>query len=270
MRSSTHVLEETKEPNCDQKAPPIKKFKKSASLILATIINNTKPNIKQIATTLNKPRTSEQLPPKTNTEEEPNELTKFLKSQMDFCKAISLPSVSEVTEVNKISLLECSHKPILILDLDETLIGCVQDEIMCRPHAIAMIDALKSVYDIWIWTASERPYAQFMIEWMGVSNSIRRLLCREDCVYVGGQYVKDIHRFVNIDEKRVIIVDNLVASFITELSNGIVVSSFDGNPEDIELRDLTYVLQSLAQEEDVRIKIKEFFNYSEYFQNITS
>jgi TFIIF-interacting CTD phosphatase-like protein len=191
----------------------------------------------------------------------------FLKMQMDSCKSISVSSVAEVTELNKMSLLICPIKPILILDLDETLIGSIGDEIICRPFAIDMISTLNKVYEIWIWTASERPYAQFIIDWMGISSQIRLLLCREDCVSVGGHYVKDIHRFVNIDEKRVVMVDNLVASFISELTNGIVVGSFYGNSDDTELSDLTCVLQNLAQEDDVRIKIKEFFNYSDYIQN---
>ena len=58
---------------------------------------------------------------------------------------------------------------------------------------------------------------------------IKVLLTQNDCVAVNGVCIKNIHLF---NTCKVVIVHNIIASFFTSLDNGIIVSSFEGNPND--------------------------------------
>lgn len=57
--------------------------------------------------------------------------------------------------------------------------------------------------------------------------------------------------FEGIDLSRTLIVDNLVFSFATHLSNGVPIASFYGCKKDSELIKLMKYVHQIADEEDL-------------------
>jgi TFIIF-interacting CTD phosphatase-like protein len=73
-------------------------------------------------------------------------------------------------------------------------------------------------------------------------------------------FVKDLNQFGR-DLDSVILVDNSSTSFALQIDNGVPISNFKGDPEDEELYALEEYLLQLSKFKDVRIGIREHFNF---------
>jgi hypothetical protein len=87
-------------------------------------------------------------------------------------------------------------------------------------------------------------------------------LFREHCTFSSGVYVKDLKR-LNRDLKDVIIIDNSPLAFHFDVDNGLPISSFTDDKNDKELFKLDFILESLAQVNDVRQYIPLFIHGQE-------
>lgn len=85
---------------------------------------------------------------------------------------------------------------------------------------------------------------------------------REHCTYTNGIYVKDLKR-LNRDLNDVIIIDNSPLAFHFDVSNGLPIISFIDDISDKELYKLDFILESLAQVNDVRMFIPLFVKNQE-------
>lgn len=88
-------------------------------------------------------------------------------------------------------------------------------------------------------------------------------LFREACVYHRGNYVKDLSR-LGRDLNSVIILDNSPASYLFHPENAVPCISWFEDLHDHELYDLIPFFESLAKEESVYPKLKQF---NQNFQN---
>jgi Dullard-like phosphatase family protein len=151
-----------------------------------------------------------------------------------------------------------------VLDLDETLVHST----LARPHnydftvfvtvdshpAPAFIqkrpfvdDFLRSVLNVFrvvVFTASVKQYAGPIIDQICPSLPARQRMFRQHCTHRKGGFVKDLAIF-KVPLERVIIVDNNPGSFLLHPDNGLLCSSWEGNPDDTELID--YILPVLTQ-----------------------
>ena len=173
----------------------------------------------------------------------------------------------------------------LVIDLDETLAHCVDDiatenpqfvlpitfvseegdkggevgevieaGINLRPHAIESLRSAAENFQIVVFTASHRAYADVVLDFVDPRGEIIDFrLYRESCVVTSeGMYIKDLRIFENRDLKDVVIVDNAVYSFGFQLDNGVPIIPYYDNPHDEELLHLSYYLKCLANCDDVR------------------
>ncbi len=188
---------------------------------------------------------------------------------------------------NKIkNILNDSNKQILLLDLDETLIHAdfegifknlnnydtiinFNDEnnnysvgIFLRPGIYDFLNTLKDKFDIFIYTASTKEYANSVVKFLDPENQIFKMtFYRKNCININGQiYIKDLSIFDNLE--KIVIVDNSLYSFMCHLSNGILINSFYGDKSDIELYSvLNYLISFVSNCDDIRKMNEQFFNF---------
>lgn len=88
---------------------------------------------------------------------------------------------------------------------------------------------------------------------------ISYILNRENCIVRDqGFYIKDIRILNNRSLESVVIIDDNVFSFSSQMENGIYVPSFQGEEGDTTLLDLIPFLSNLIGLEDVRPKVSQF------------
>ena len=196
-------------------------------------------------------------------------------------------------EKKKIEIEHTSHKKILILDLDETLVHAdvdfnykYHDEILkfipeggneeilipliLRPHLFEFLNFASSLYELVIFTASEKNYADVILNFIEKDKKyFAYRLYRDNCIYLHPCfYIKDLDIIANIKKENLLIVDNSLFSFGNNLNNGILISSFYNDKDDTMLCNLAHYLSHLSNVDDVRTANKETFNFEHYLSVI--
>ncbi|KAJ3683558.1 hypothetical protein LUZ60_013785 [Juncus effusus] len=171
----------------------------------------------------------------------------------------------------------------LVLDLDETLVHSTLEPIpsadftfqvnfnqklhtihvKCRPYLPEFLQRVALTFETIIFTASQSIYAEQLLNVLDPKRKLfRHRVYRDDCVYVEGNYLKDL-TVLGRDLARVIIVDNSPQAFGFQIDNGVPIESWFDDPNDKELLHLLPFLESLAGVQDVRPLIAQKFNLRE-------
>jgi len=173
---------------------------------------------------------------------------------------------------------ENDDRPTVVLDLDETLVHCSLEEIpycdktleitsngvkytvyaCIRPKVKEFLSALSRLFEVVLFTASQKVYANAIVKELDPQNKIKFQLYREDCVLVEGNYLKDL-ALLGRDMNRTVIVDNLPLAFAYQIDNGIPIESYYGDSDDNELMKILPFLQKLGRSKDVRPLIRKKF-----------
>lgn len=127
-----------------------------------------------------------------------------------------------------------------------------------------MLDKLSKIYEIIVFTASQKPYADKIIDFINNKQKcIHHRLYRENCVrYSNSIYLKDL-RIVDRNLKNCIIVDNSPYAFASQLDNGYPIIPFYDCQEDEEMKNLTEYLLKIQSVEDVRVENRKKFKLKE-------
>ena len=130
------------------------------------------------------------------------------------------------------------YKYTLVLDLDETLVHYVEDEesayIQIRPGTEDFIIDLSNYFEIIIFTAALKNYADIVIDSIDPNNKIMGRLYRNHTNKVGDINFKDLSK-LGRDLKNVIIIDNNSCNFGLQPKNGLLIRDFEGDENDDEL-----------------------------------
>jgi Dullard-like phosphatase family protein len=177
-------------------------------------------------------------------------------------------------------------KPILCLDLDETLIFTVSESrakcyiskgaltihkvegfcILCRPYLELFLKEMRKIYELRVFTASEERYAKQIIKAIDPNgNFFSKAYFRQSCRVVSGKLVKDL-RVLECDLSRVVLMDNSVISFSMQMDNGVAMKPFLGCEYDTELADYIIFMKDLSMCDDLRQKIHDKWNLKKLLQ----
>uniref|UniRef100_A0A7S3FTU1 FCP1 homology domain-containing protein n=1 Tax=Strombidium rassoulzadegani TaxID=1082188 RepID=A0A7S3FTU1_9SPIT len=177
-----------------------------------------------------------------------------------------------------------SGKKLLIFDMDETLIHCVDDieqqnpevileidfsddeetvyaGINLRPYIIECLEEAKKNFHVIVFTASQQTYADAILDYIDPNNTLfEARFYRQHCFLTEeGYYVKDLRIFADWRLCDIVIVDNSVFSFAFQIDNGIPIIPFYNDKSDEEMLHLVYYLNQLATVEDVREQNRQAF-----------
>ena len=229
-----------------------------------------------------------------------NNYYEYLKFCLDTLQEINLPEVPKSkAKIDFKFPNERKNKKIALFDLDETLVHCIGEikkenydspefkdihkinvvlpskkeviiGINIRPHLKELLDIIKDLYNIVIFTASHQSYSDAVLNYLDPEDKyFHYRLYRDSCVQYRKNdinfYVKDLDIFKdNYDLKDIIIIDNSILSFAYHLNNGIPVVPFYDSKQDSELPLLSFYLISIANNNDLRDANKEHIKL-EYF-----
>ena len=176
---------------------------------------------------------------------------------------------------NSYFIINQPTKPLtLVLDLDETIMSFIYKNydkndgiIRIRPYLYNFLNLIKEYYEIIIFTASTKIYADSILDAIEIQRGkyFNYRLYREHCSIIDNDYIKDIS-LIGRDISKVIIVDNMQQNFRLQKNNGILISSFWGEDNnDKALLKLGKILVSIAIDMidnnfqiDIRDEIKKY------------
>jgi len=180
----------------------------------------------------------------------------------------------------------------LVLDLDETLIHYVENGpdsyFLVRPYCIEFLEELSKYFEIVVFTAGVKEYADWVIDQIDKNRCIKHRLYREHTIITQAeraQYYENYQNNESVSEgaaiksggqslpiilkdlskigrplSKTIIVDNIAENFILQKDNGIFIKSWYDDPYDTELKELIALLKQIVhlQIDDVRKCLKDY------------
>ena len=181
-----------------------------------------------------------------------------------------------------------NQKKTLILDLDETLVhssfrpiiynGITYPPdifltinfhnkyhniyVLKRPYVDEFIKEMNKIYNIIIFTASVKEYANPLLDILDKEKIIKKRFFREHCTFNDGKFIKNLD-VIGQDLKELILLDNNPISYSLNKKNGLPIKSWYYDKDDRELINITDILNFLANVNDVREYIPNIFNTPE-------
>lgn len=167
-----------------------------------------------------------------------------------------------------------TERKTLVLDLDETLIHSMGREVpgiathlvevdhvdgisrvyfvAKRPHCDTFLTQVSQWFNVIVFTASVKSYADPMIDWVDAGlGVVQKRLYRSHCVQSHMGYIKDL-RTIDEDLSRIVIVDNSPVSYMWHKNNAIAIEGWISDPSDEALLHILPLLNALRYTTDVR------------------
>ena len=143
--------------------------------------------------------------------------------------------------------------------------------IFVRNNAISFLQKVSKYFDVGIFTASVKEYADAVISFFDPENKLIKFrLYRNNCINFNNSfYVKDLRIFKNVDLRNIVLLDNSIYSFAAQINNGILINSFFNNKNDEELNNaFEYLINYILPSDDVKKVNEEFFNFGQIINDL--
>ena len=220
-------------------------------------------------------------------ENKPGNYNKYLKKVIKNLSSFDCIDFYPHIEIRSLILPNTDKKFSIFLDLDETLIHSDFDSeldeknnkvlkfthenekitfnLNIRPWIYEFLSYAKENFEIIIFTASIKEYADCVLNYLDPENNIFKYrLYRESCIPILNKiFVKDLRIIKNRLLEKMIIIDNSFYSFLNQINNGILITSFYNDKNDNELLNLKKYLQYICDSNvnDLRIVNEKVFNF---------
>ena len=222
----------------------------------------------------------------------------FEHKNRDNVKYLYYPSPVNIDEMPK--------KKLLLIDLDETLIHSefrdknnykeldhftknskcrsktfsYSDEnyiyymdVFFRPHLKKFLSEVSKYFDLAIFTAAMKLYADTIIDYIDPENKYFKFrLYRNACISIQERlYIKDLRIIKDYDPMNVILMDNSLYSFMNQPSNGMLVNSFYTNHKDTQLISAkNFLINYILPCDDIRKECEKWYHFTELLYKGTS
>ena len=137
-----------------------------------------------------------------------------------------------------------------------------KSEILERPGVHQFLNKLKKYYEIIVFTAGSKDYAELVRSILDPKREIfNYILSHESCLKTrNGLVVKNLEILKGRNLRDIIIVDNLAQNFGLHVNNGIPILSWYGDKSDNELSYICDYLIAASYADDVREYNKKKLN----------
>ena len=191
-------------------------------------------------------------------------------SPNEYDTIIQFKSKNDNNELVKDKNIEDSDSTSCCLsDVDEDDIHSVG--IFIRNGVKHFLEEVNKYFEVGIFTASVKEYADAVISFLDPENKLIKFrLYRNNCTNYNDSFtIKDLRLFPNLDIRKIVLLDNSMYSFSTQIDNGILINSFFNNKKDTELYNaLEYLIKFILPADDVREINKQFFNFQRIINDI--
>eukprot|EP01017_Pseudomicrothorax_dubius_P033273 TRINITY_DN4447_c0_g1_i4.p1 TRINITY_DN4447_c0_g1~~TRINITY_DN4447_c0_g1_i4.p1 ORF type:complete len:360 (+),score=82.99 TRINITY_DN4447_c0_g1_i4:385-1464(+) len=190
--------------------------------------------------------------------------SKFIKitpEQPPFNKTLALDLDETLVYVDKSFLAAGSNGNSRFIRLPANSVEDFKKICKVRPFAREFLEEVGQFYEVLVFTASSRDYAELVVEILDPERKfIKNILSRENCLETRlGMIIKDLRIIQNRSVDKTIIVDNLAHCFGFQIPNGIPILEWHGEKGDTELKFLADYLKDLANHDNFVKKNDEFF-----------
>ena len=207
---------------------------------------------------------------------------------------------------SQMDIEETTKKKLLLIDLDETLVHSefrnkdnykaldlftknskchsktfsYSDEnyiyyidVFFRPHLKNFLKEVSKYFDLAIFTAAMKCYADIIIDYIDPKNELFQFrLYRDACIPLQQRlYIKDLRIIKDYDPMNVILMDNSLYSFMNQPSNGMLVNSFYTNHKDTQLISAkNFLINHIFPCDDIRKECEKWYHFTDLFYKGTS
>lgn len=173
------------------------------------------------------------------------------------------------------------HKPLLILDLDETLIFASEQQlerpadftvahyvVYRRPFLAEFLGVVSAWYELAVWSSGSPAYVANIVEQVFPNREALRFVWASDrCTVRLHPEVRDYYWIKDLKKvkragyplEQVLMLDDTPSKLERQYGNLLPVRPFFGDPADTELRDVLTFLDRLRPVEDLRRVEKRFW-----------
>ncbi len=132
-------------------------------------------------------------------------------------------------------------------------------EFLVRPFTYRLLKIMHIFYEIVVFSASRTAYANAIVQYLDPKRRyIDYVLHRSNCIMTREHVIKDLRILQNRKMEDMVILDNSVISFASQLENGVYVPTYKGSADDKELLTITDFLKDIAEVKDVRPYVTQF------------
>ena len=192
----------------------------------------------------------------------------FSKDEYD--KIIKFKAKNEVEDEKREKNIEDSDSTSCCLseaeDDDIHTVG-----IFVRNGVKDFLEEVNKYFEVGIFTASVKEYADAVISFLDPENKLIKFrLYRNNCINFNDSFtVKDLRIFNNVDLKKIVLLDNSMYSFASQINNGILINTFINDKSDNELYNaLEYLIKYIYPAEDIRDVNERFFSFQQIMNDI--
>lgn len=178
-------------------------------------------------------------------------------------------------------LLPCKHpyafrRPLLVLDLDETLVHASVKKVPCdltfdvpiesqrvpvfvsfRPYLGQFLRFVGERFEVAVFTASIAAYADAVLDYIDPEQLwVHHRLYREHCTEVDGLYIKDLS-LLGRPLERTVIIDNSPTAYSFQPQNALPITTWLDDPNDADLEQLVPTLHRICTSPSVFQPLRE-------------